>query len=413
MTYWQDFDIDRTIRDFDYTKRAAAGMNRIIDSAPFEDMDAGKIFQYLSKEMEVVLFPDYLKRYIYQKLAPDEPFAEMTQAMYQEIIASSFEANRAPYSFTPTTTKRSAMIKLWLTLPNVRRSTIFILGFGLRMTAEEVSEFLTKVIKEADFDFTDPRETVYWYCYKHDLPYSSAVQYLRLYEEMPQGGAQHGSKSSLLKGIKASPAIFLLSEENFLFYLSRLRATGEAGKRSDRTFAEFVRLYDRCREVILDMHNEIEQVHRTGKHWELGQIRPADLEGVLCYGIPLNDKRNLKAMSASRFAQLFRNKRMSRQRISTLLARKQEVDRFDLITLLFYIYAETVEPDWPTERYLKYIDDVNALLNRCGMLGIYPANPYEAFILMCLIADDPLAIYSEVWQKSYEEMNEGAAEATG
>ena len=79
------------------------------------------------------------------------------------------------------------------------------------------------------------------------------------------------------------------------------------------------------------------------------------------------------------------------------------MERFDLITLLFFIYAETVEPDWPAERYLKYIDAVNEILHRCGMADIYPVNPYEAFVLMCLVTDYPLYTYAEIWEKSYSD----------
>lgn len=93
---------------------------------------------------------------------------------------------------------------------------------------------------------------------------------------------------------------------------------------------------------------------------------------------------------------------MGRQRISAILNREYNVDRYDLITLLFFIYAETVEPDWPAERYLKFIDEINAVLEKCGMYGIYPVNPYEAFVLMCLVTDFPMDVYAEIWEKSYE-----------
>ena len=116
----------------------------------------------------------------------------------------------------------------------------------------------------------------------------------------------------------------------------------------------------------------------------------------------MNSNNNLTAMSASLFGSLFRNRRMSRQRISGILSGKHPVERFDLITLLFFIYAQTVEPDWPAERYLKYIDEINEILARCQMLGIYPANPYEAFVLMCIVTDYPLAVYAQVWEMSFD-----------
>ena len=64
MSHWLDFDLDATVHDFEYTRRATVNMNRIIDSSDFAQMDAEMIFDYLSREMEIVLCPDYLRRYI-------------------------------------------------------------------------------------------------------------------------------------------------------------------------------------------------------------------------------------------------------------------------------------------------------------------------------------------------------------
>jgi len=35
------------------------------------------------------------------------------------------------------------------------------------------------------------------------------------------------------------------------------------------------------------------------------------------------------------------------------------------------------------------------------MYELYPVNPYESFVMMCLLADNPLYAYAEVWEKSY------------
>lgn len=398
MSNWLDFDIDQTIRDYDYTMRAAASMNRIIDSSEFEEMDADMIFNYLSREMEIVLFPDFLKRYIYEKLEIDAPFRDVPQKEYEYIISQSFEANNAPYSLTPTTTKKTAMIRLWLTQPGTRRSTIFALGFGLKMTAEEVGEFLTKVLKEGGFHFTNPAETIYWYCYKNELPYASAAKYLAAYEAMEPGEFSEKKWAAM----NAAPEVFLLSEQNLLLYLRLLKSGSISDGRKARAYEHFEELYRQCCEIICDMYNQAPDPAGKKKHWEVSDIRPADLEKVLCSGIPLSDKNNLKALSASRLGALFGNKKMSRQRISAITSGRQSVDRFDLITLLFFIYAQTVEPDWPAERYLRFIDGVNELLGDCGMEGIYPVNPYEAFILMCIVTEYPLDVFSQIWEMAYE-----------
>lgn len=51
---------------------------------------------------------------------------------------------------------------------------------------------------------------------------------------------------------------------------------------------------------------------------------------------------------------------------------------------------------------MRYIDEINPILNRCGMMDLYPVNPYESFVLMCLLSEYPLATYAEVWEQSYD-----------
>ncbi|MDR1616957.1 MAG: hypothetical protein LBR98_08100, partial [Syntrophomonadaceae bacterium] len=53
-------------------------------------------------------------------------------------------------------------------------------------------------------------------------------------------------------------------------------------------------------------------------------------------------------------------------------------------------------------RYTAFVDSANRMLNECLMGELYVANPYECFILMCILSDGPLAAYADVWEKSFE-----------
>ena len=131
-----NLDFSRTVRDFDFTRKAMQGISRVVTSEDFEDMDVDVIFDYLLNEMEIVVFRDYLRRYIYERAGLTEPFSRVRDDVYLDIILDSFDQNRAPVSFAPTTVKRRAMVKRWLDQDSVNRQTVFALGFGLRMTAE-------------------------------------------------------------------------------------------------------------------------------------------------------------------------------------------------------------------------------------------------------------------------------------
>ena len=113
-------------------------------------------------------------------------------------------------------------------------------------------------------------------------------------------------------------------------------------------------LLERARKIIAAMYQQDEEENGGKKIWKPENISASDLEKVICSGIPINKMGNLKKMSASILAKHFSQK----------------------------------------------------ILARCGMGEIYIVNPYECFILMCLLTDCPLAVFSEIWEKSYEEGEE-------
>ena len=373
-----NLDFSRTVRDFDFTRKAMQGISRVISSEDFEDMDMDAIFDYLLNEMEIVVFKDYLKRYIYERAGLTEPFSKVQDNVYLDIILDSFEQNRAPVSLTPTTVKRRAMVKRWLDQDSVNRQTVFALGFGLRMTEEDVSDFLTKVIKETDFDDLDPRECIYRYCYSKNLPYAKAVSLM------------NGTAVSEDAGEKA------ISEK-----IRELKEKGRDDKQDRRTLA-FQAVYQECRQLVASLYQEENDTGDGSKVWKLDDIGPSDIEKMLCDGIPMTAGGNRMKMSNSLLNRQFRQKRITRQRLDSLLKGELEIERYDLITLQFLISSQQEDED-PRKRCMLYLDRMNMILTGCGMQAVYPANPYEAFILMCLLTEMPLLTYYDVWERSYED----------
>ena len=92
--------------------------------------------------------------------------------------------------------------------------------------------------------------------------------------------------------------------------------------------------------------------------WTAERITPSDVEKVICSGIPINKMGNLKKMSASILAKHFSQKRFSRQRITNILSHKLPVERFDLITLEFFIVSQEMEDDDPFNRYKHFLDEI-------------------------------------------------------
>ena len=387
-------DITGSIHDYDYTKKSVINLNRVINSKQFEQMDSETIFQYLQTQMEVVSFGDYLRRYIYEEAQIPGSFELIREEYYISYISECFEMNRAPHSFSPVQSRWRNIIKRWLSCQSVQRDTVFLLGFGLNMTDQDVSMFLTKVIKEQDFRLNDPRETVFWYCFHHGFPYHVANSLLHEFEEMK---VPIVDKSSFWTSVASSIQVYLSNRNMLEEYLAFLKTRHNDPE--NQVSEEFKNIFERAVIAVRQTAHEDDRDFSTGDYL----TGASDIEAALCSGMPRTVSKNLVSITKSVLSAQFQKKRLSRQRLSRLLRKETEADRFDLITLLFLVYAVSEELDSPTERYLHYIDEVNAVLRRCDMWEIYPVNPYESFVLMCLLTETPLAVYNDVWEMSFLE----------
>lgn len=120
--------------------------------------------------------------------------------------------------------------------------------------------------------------------------------------------------------------------------------------------------------------------------------------------IPVDRHGNLTPSMASKLNAQFSGKRFSRQHISDILAGKADVTRFNLIILNFFNYSQTLD-EYPNAkaRFMSFIESTNKMLDQCFLGELYISNTYECFVLMCILSDDPLGTYADVWELSYEQ----------
>ncbi len=424
------------IDNLDFTQNAMEAFYGVVDDPYFRDKDTLLIHDALQAHLRVIPFCDYLKRYIYQKAELQGKADEIPLKVYQEIIRDAFDDNGTPPSFKPTTARVSNLSKNWLTQSTVRRHVVLLLGFGLNMSLQDVNDFLTKALQEQMLNPKDPLEVICWYCYANHYNYNRFEYLWQKFLDLPEDEA---AKTELLMseqtvGVR-SRMNRLKDDETLLQYLTLLKHPYNSINQSVSARQTYDRLYAKAQEAAAGLINaafsEDQEVHidrlrssldRNDQLYDFEklehlrtacvpagnvqprEITPGDIEKVICSAIPMNPQGNLIASRESDLNEQFAGKRFNRQHTSEILVGKAWIERFDLITLHFFTCAVQADAmDNPLRRYSSFIESANRILDNCGMGPLYVANPYECFLLMCMLSEDPLGTYADVLEMSYSQ----------
>ena len=392
-------DLFRTLKTYEFTRRAERQMDELIDSDAFDKMDSDEIYYFLLewKEQRPAAFHDYLKRYLF--CHPDfedkgRSFGEIENGEYKDFLDAEFQKHAAPHSLKPVTTPWRGTLAKWVTEPNATRDSVFLLGFGLQMTDREVSTFLTSVLGDTDFDFADPNEAAFWYCFRHDEPYAAACELLKQSCSEPADSSDFDLISSAEEADKAG----LERRETLLAYLKWLNASQMPRKRAEISRTVFSQLIARSKKLLAGIN--LTDVDGDKSKTDPNAITSRDLERTLCCGHPYDKSSRMLKVSTSALAGMFGRYRLNAPRIDKILHGSMTASRYDLLTLVFFLHSQAKTE--PADRIREFLHEANETLSACQMYRVHPANPYEAFLMLCLASvSEPLGTYSDVIEDSY------------
>ena len=418
--------------NLEITNHARSAVIKTTEDPYFRDADPQLIMDALQNEIRSVSFGDYLKRLILKKQQADHAPDALD---YTDYVCEAFRKRGVPPSFTQTTTKVRALAKNWLSQRTVNRNVVLLLGFALDLSPDEVNELLTKGLREPKLDPKDPFEVVCWYCYRYSLPYSR-FDALWNHFSSPEQNWEKGPGLMLESTVRVRYKMESIgTEAQLTAYLSHLSLTRQTvGRQSVSARKQFDLLYRRTCELVARMKTEMEKddaemnairyaeelsgndrmydyekIEKIGKkkgNYRVSrpeEISPADIENVIYSAVPKDRNGNLIPMKESLLNLQFFGKRLNRQHLTEILDGSGAINRFDLITLCFFTIAgETESDEEPKQRYDAFIRAVNQVLQDSDMSPLYVANPYESFVMMCMLADDPIGTYADVWELSYD-----------
>lgn len=419
-----------SISALDFTTRASELFFDTVDHPNFQSEDQMMIYNTLRSKVKPVRFGDYLKRYIYRKAELTGAFTDIPLKDYLDIICAEFSDRGTPCSFAPTKATLRNLAKNWLEQQTVSRSVVLLLGFGLGMSAEDVDDFLFKGLREVQLNSKDPLEAICWYCYANGFGFAKYEALWEQYVHQPQtGDAMLDNTLQLQKKLRQ-----VRTEEQLMKYLSVLPNSGGAVRQSVAVRSQFERLYGQACRIVARLYTEAaantaqiraaraeELLARNARLYdyqkqEIAQrqrgnyqavqdsdIGPGELEQVLFAAIPRDRHGNMLPMKASALKEQFSGKRLTRQHMSQILAGKENITRYDLLTLHFFVFVHQLDQYGTINaRYDAFVKSANQVLLSGGLGEYYVVNPYECFLLMCIIAQDPLGTFADVWELSYQ-----------
>ncbi len=379
--------LNESERAYSYTLQAWQNIKEAVSSEMFFSADDTMTCSILLHNINEIPFQKYLKRYLYKKAGILKPFSSVPTEVYEEIMVDAFHQSGTPCSFTACTTRLSQAVRNWLTRDEASRSSILLMGFGLYMSVEDINEFLVKANHDSVLDADDPQEAICLYCYRHSYRYAKYQQLWKLYQKMDNRLDVRLIEENQPPGRQESRLIIQQDVELLTRLMERKNFLGPTSIQC-HAFDTYQKLYN-------DTQKQIQSVSvRKGS--------PRSIERILSAAIPLDSNGNLipaqKAFSSLKFAQ----KRISRQRIHRILTRVQRPNRYDLLTLQFFLLSEQLmDMDDRQKALRKFLDTAGGMLTDCGYGEIYAADPFDAFLILCMLTCDPLGTYSDVMETAY------------
>lgn len=368
------------------------------------NQDAKTIFDALKSQLVPVSFGMRLKRYIRnheKELFPGSP-DEYPMEKYRKLIIQKFDDHHVPNSFEETSSTLMQSVKNWLEANSVDRNVVFLLGFAFQMPIKDVNDMLLNGLQQEGINAKSPREVICYWCYKNKYPFEQYKSFEAEYDNLEPSGNDWLVLSMYGETVyHRNELLNIRTDEDLIKYLAGLKTEENEPIYSVTAKKHYEALYKETQILVSELMNHTAEYTKS-RTYAPSDITEADIETIISAAIPRQNNGNLVKASLADIHKQVADRRFTRQRANNILKGKTEINRFDLITLCFLNHALNIDRfKTPAAAYEAYIRNVNKILDDCYLAHIYPGNLYECMILLCMLTEDPLANYSEIYEYAY------------
>ena len=302
------------------------------------------------------------------------------------------------------------------------RSKMFLISFALHMNSDEMKKFLTDVLAEQTYNYRDPEEIIAFYCQSNES-INSYVHFLRIKKLFNE--AVKASEPNLDKPInnyteyaKTSFENSINSENDLIEFLMA-NIPNFAGY-SQTAYNEFMILYEKAikKSKIYQITDESYKLIQVTNSEQLAKAmlefvpratfkREKDDKTIYSNDfIPVSNgeagQKSKKKQTTTLPKEITMNMLVS-DRLEDLRKGKKPVTRKDLVFMKFYVFTRDLDKKkrYSQDDYFDFIDECNAMLMRCGMSRLYPANRFENLILLSLLSSKPFDMFGNIIEYSF------------
>lgn len=384
--------------------------------------DTESLEKTLSKmQFEPLIFEKYLYQYLFEKFLSDhaQSYEDIPEEIYYETIQKQFAKNglkgKGSLDFSISTPLNK--LKSLFTKPSTQidRLVIYLFAYGLGMTVDELQHFIRKALWQPAVNLRDYKEVIYYWCLKNDFGNDkiSKIQELLSYylelktENLPLSSSIGEQNTQELLDIFDK----LRTEDSLKDYLKKLKISNS--KKSSRSIRE---------EFHYNLSGLVRNDSGSPENMEEGEKtdkEDADYSSALscqkivdeleAQRVDAYDNCHETLLDAEIASWLFKDVYWTHKSLQNRFDGSVMVSRNEFLLSLFLIYApELSEMEFRANsieelRYFRYDDfreEANSTLEFCNMMPLYPRNPFELFLFICLFHDKPYEYLLANWQQA-------------
>lgn len=318
------------------------------------------------------------------------------------------------------------------------RSKLFLVSFALHMEVDDVNKVLTDTLAEQTYNFRNPEEVIAFFCQSHE-EYNSYANFLKLKNQYDELAASmpptEEKRTDYTKFASLEMNMFINTEGDLMNFLKN--NISNFNSYSQTLYSEFERMIDA---LIYDGYCESEYTAslmskelRKGFRKEAskpikskrGIENTEQLAREMLEFIPRStsekekkdgtkvvtndfivinsiDNESDKKVKTTTLPKEITKNLLMKDRLDDLIRHIKPIERKDIVFLKFYLFSlELLEREYTSGDYMTFMEECNAMLERCGMSRLYLANRFENLIMLSLLSETPFDMFSDIIEYSF------------